>query len=75
VDHLLWTEDAHAIAKAISDRAATLVGIKKKELWVDGTVTDRSLEELYKLGWSVKNNSDAILDWKEEAKKKKAPPR
>jgi hypothetical protein len=75
VDHLLWTEDAHAIAKAISDRAATLVGIKKKELWVDGTVTDRSLEGLYKLGWSVKKNSDAILDWKEEAKKKKVPPR
>ena len=75
VDHLLWSEDAHAIAKAIGDRAATLIGIKKKEIWVAGTVTERSLEGFYKLGWSVNKNSDTILDWKEQAKRKKAPPK
>jgi hypothetical protein len=69
VDHLLWTEDAHTIAKAITVKAAELVDIKKKELWVAGTVTEKSRKGLSELGWTVKENADASLDWKEEAKK------
>jgi hypothetical protein len=69
LDHLVWTEDAYAVAKAIADKAASLADVKKKELWVAGSVTEKSRKGLSALGWTVKENADASLDWKEEAKK------
>lgn len=54
-DTFFWTKDA---AEAAKDYAAAYADVQstQRELWFIGSVSDRSKEELSKLGWTVYDN-------------------
>lgn len=66
-DHLLWTRDTYHIVRDINRQAANLAGIKKKQLWLSGTVSGASRKGLTALGWDVFTHCGKSLDWRKMA--------
>jgi hypothetical protein len=62
VDHLLWTRDTYHILREIGDKATGIAGIRKKQLWLAGTLSGASRKGLNDLGWKVYTHCDESLD-------------
>ena len=53
LDHLLWTEPLGTIIASIDEAVSASETIKGKQVWLTGTVSDRSKSELENRGWKV----------------------
>ena len=62
-DHIAWTEDVAARAYGNTAEAVKTLypDITGKELWFEGTVSNRARESLERMGWKVKEKTGQTL--------------
>ncbi len=53
LDYLNWSRPAHDIAMAIHGSLKRHARSDVSEVWIEGTATERAVQELYLLGWAV----------------------
>jgi hypothetical protein len=61
VDYLVWSEDTAQVAKGFDEKTKAMPEIKKKELWLSGSLSPMSREQLTSMGWKIFENSDEEL--------------
>ena len=62
-DHIVWTEDVAARAYGNSAKAVKSLypDATGKELWFEGTVSNRARESLERMGWKVEEKTGQTL--------------
>ena len=60
LDHLLWTEAVSRVASAVGNRARDL-GVSRKHLWLTGTASQLTREQLGQQGWTIHEQSETQL--------------
>ena len=60
LDHVLWTEPAARVVNALGRRAREL-GLAEKHLWLTGTVSALTGEQLRQQGWTLHERSETQL--------------
>jgi hypothetical protein len=60
LDHVLWTEPVARVLDALGGRARDL-GLPEKHLWLSGTASARTREQLQPRGWVLHEQGEAQL--------------
>jgi len=53
LDNLQWTREIAAVINKVDSGIRKMKGIKDKQLWVSGAVSDMASKAIKKLGWSI----------------------
>jgi hypothetical protein len=61
LDYLVWTRDAALVTQYFGDRAKSMPGIRKKELWLPGILSKRSRVQLEANGWELHERCESRL--------------
>jgi hypothetical protein len=61
IDYLLWTESASVAVTDFTDEVQKIPGVKNREIWVSGRISDLAQTGMKALGWSTFDQSKTRL--------------
>jgi hypothetical protein len=61
IDYLVWTDSLARLVANTDALANQLPGIKRKELWLTGSLSPRARSEMRRIGWVTYENAEALL--------------
>jgi hypothetical protein len=61
VDYVVWSETVARLVTTADNLANQLPGIKEKQLWVTGTMSQRARAEMQRLNWKVYERNEALI--------------
>ena len=61
VDYVVWSESVARIVTTADNLANQLPGIKEKQIWVTGTLSQRARTEMQRLNWKIYERNEALI--------------